>query len=69
MAVHPLAAADVVPDLAPLQEAFQGDAIALSTWVVLDNVELDARSPVDALLDGDTEAVVAAARGVNAAAS
>jgi excisionase family DNA binding protein len=64
----PLAEADVVPDLAPLQEAFPGDAIMLSAWVVRDNVELDGRSPVDALLDGDTEAVIGAARGVTAAA-
>jgi hypothetical protein len=64
-----MAEADAVPDLGPLQEAFPGDAIALSAWVVLDNVELDGRSPVDALLDGDTEAVVAAARGATAAAS
>lgn len=65
----PLAAVDVVPDLAPLQAVFPGDAIALSAWVVRDSVELDERSPIDALLDGDTEAVVAAARGATAAAS
>lgn len=64
----PLAAADVVPDLAPLQEAFPGDAIALSAWVVRHNVELDGRSPFDALLDGDTEAVISAVRGATAAA-
>lgn len=64
----PLAEADVVPGLAALQEAFPGDAVALSAWVVLDNVELEGRPPVDALLDGDIEAVIRAARGVTAAA-
>lgn len=64
----PLAVGDVVPDLAQLREAFPGDAIALSAWVVRENVELDGRSPVDALLDGDTEAVISAVRGVTAAA-
>jgi hypothetical protein len=64
----PLAESDVVPDLGPLQHAFPGDAIALSAWVLRDNVELGGRSPVVALLDGDTEAVIAAARGATAAA-
>ena len=64
----PMAEAEVIPDLALLQELFPGDATALTAWAVTDNVELDGRSPVDALIDGDAESVIAAARAITAAA-
>lgn len=65
----PEADSGLMPSLKELQEAFPGDGVALSEWVALDNVELDGRAPMDALIGGDDTAVIVAARSTTAAAT
>lgn len=57
----------LLPGIGALAEAFPGGLVTLSAWVVQPHVDLDGRSPRDAMALGDGERVTALARSLNAA--
>lgn len=56
-----------LPGIADLTAAFPAGVVSLSRWVVRDSVDLDGRTPRDALAAGDLEAVLALASSLTAA--
>jgi hypothetical protein len=50
-----------LPDIDRVAVVFPGWILGLSAWMVAPNPSLDGRTPATALLDGDTDLVVAVA--------
>lgn len=59
----------LVPAIGELVRAFPAGPVALTAWVGRTSVDLDGRTPREALLQGDETAVLRLARSLHAAAS
>jgi excisionase family DNA binding protein len=66
--VHAGAERGFLPGIADLQRVFPGGLVALSRWAVTPNVDLEDRTPANALAAGHVQDVIAVATKTTAAA-